>query len=155
MNILVVEDNPQRLRSFGRNLIGARVFAASTETTAKSTMMSYFFDVIFLDHDLHEHGTPLDVAGSGMGVVAEIERRAAAARAKQSNPTLPMVIVHSLNPERAAAMVQRLKRSRIRTYQRASAWNDEGYLAELVHTGWWRAPHREPQDTSAPKSIST
>lgn len=146
MNILIVEDDPNRIRYFRRHLIGAVVDWVKTAVEAAGRLNAQRYDVIFLDHDLHYHGD-LDPTktGNGMQVAYIIAQRAANAYAQQAHPSLPLVIVHSHNPTGSAHIVRHLRQARVPVKQRASAWLDEMHLEELVKYGRWSAPARAPQ----------
>lgn len=52
MKVLVVEDNPERIKAFQRALINHDAFYADTAESASKLIQDNIFELIFLDHDL-------------------------------------------------------------------------------------------------------
>lgn len=52
MNIFILEDDPNRMKIFRRNLIGHTIFHAEHVEDGKKILSSEKVDYIFLDHDL-------------------------------------------------------------------------------------------------------
>jgi CheY-like chemotaxis protein len=61
-NVLVVEDNPNRIEQFSRALVGNHVTFARTAKEGIAKLRMNNTDILFLDHDLGESGTGYDVA---------------------------------------------------------------------------------------------
>lgn len=87
-NVLILEDNKDRMAKFKRRLIGNRVTYARWPREAISHLRSGSIDVLFLDHDLNG---VLEESGPGTGYeVAEWLARNPKFMPKQ-------IILHSLN----------------------------------------------------------
>ena len=90
LNILIVEDNKDRIAAFKRRLVGNNVIFVKQSRDGISRLRAKDIDVLFLDHDLK--GIPFEPSGPGTGYeVAEWLERNPKFRPKQ-------IIVHSLNP---------------------------------------------------------
>lgn len=137
MRVLIIEDSPQRMRHFRRNLIGAEVVIAKTSGDAIQWMSQMSFDVIFFDYDLHiytEHGNP-QKSGTGLGAAAWLRcAYMAEPRAKK-----PLIIVHSLNEGGGEAIYKTLEREGFPTYRHPFAWAEPELLETLVKEGRWAA----------------
>ena len=89
-NILVVEDSPERIRTFKRKLVGNAVTFALSARDGISHLRSGTVDVLFLDHDLKH--VPFEESGPGTGYEVALFL--------SKNPQFmpAQVIIHSLNP---------------------------------------------------------
>jgi len=97
MQILVLEDNPERIAYFKRGLIGHIVYFVKTPREAISHLRSNSIDILFLDHDLAGTGLP---EPSGPGTGYEV-----AAWLEEHSEFLPnKIYLHSLNPNGRARM---------------------------------------------------
>ena len=101
MNILILEDDPARMRKFKMNLIGHIIYHAKTPREAISFLRSKTIDVLFLDHDLAGTGLP-EPSGPGTGyeVAVWLEEH------PEFKPK--QIVLHSLNPSGRARMKQAL-----------------------------------------------
>lgn len=90
MNVLILEDNPERMKQFKRALIGKIIYHAKTPREAIAFLRSNQIDVAFLDHDLGGTGEP-ETPGEDTGWWV--------ARWLKNHPQfMPnQVIIHSLN----------------------------------------------------------
>jgi len=97
MNVLVLDDDNNRLVRFRRGLLNHNVTTATNAKEAIAQLQSHDWDVVFLDHDLGGTGQP---EPSGPGTGWEV------AKWLQDNPKHipPHVIVHSFNPAGAKNM---------------------------------------------------
>ena len=89
MRILVVEDNPERIKKFKRALIGNNVDYTDNAFEGRTLVKRNQYDVIFLDHDLGgESYVPSDHYNTGYQVAKEIQ---------QSQNKSAQIIIHSCN----------------------------------------------------------
>ena len=91
MNIVILEDDPNRIRVFKRNLLGNLVFVTKEPRDAISRLRTGNVDVLFLDHDLGGTGQP-ERSGDDTGYEV--------ARWLERNPKFQpkTIVIHSLNP---------------------------------------------------------
>ncbi len=90
LNILIVEDNRERIASFKRRLVGNNVIFVKQSRDGIARLRAGDIDVLFLDHDLSGTGEP-EPSGERTGYeVAEWLERNPRFQPKQ-------IIVHSLN----------------------------------------------------------
>ena len=105
MNILFLDDNPQRVTRFKRSYPDAAIVTTAMDCIA--AMEKRAFDVVFLDHDLGGQSF-VDSGDSdcGMAVVRWI--------CSPLRPVDPVAlyIVHSRNPQGAAKMGKALRRKK-------------------------------------------
>jgi CheY-like chemotaxis protein len=98
VKVLVLEDDPNRIRCFQQYLIGDVIVIAVTAKAAIESLKNHKFDLIFLDHDLEEkHYTEDALSGTGSEV----------ANFLANNPEISpraTIIIHSLNPVGVARM---------------------------------------------------
>jgi len=89
LNILVVEDDKDRIASFRRRLVGNSVTFVNSARDGISRLRAGDIDVLFLDHDLK--GIPFEPSGPGTGYEV--------AKWLEENPKFrpKQIIVHSLN----------------------------------------------------------
>lgn len=89
MRILILEDDPERVRHFKSGLISHTVFHTDSTKICISKLKDEQWDVLFLDHDLG--GKTLVASGKNTGYEV--------AKWLESNPKFkpPQIIIHSLN----------------------------------------------------------
>ena len=97
MNILILEDDPARIKKFLSKLIGHNVKVTDDARTCIQFLKSGSWDILCLDHDL---GGKINVA-SGNNTGYEVSKWL------ELNPenTPPTVYIHSLNGVGAANML--------------------------------------------------
>ena len=98
MRILILEDDPNRIEIFNKNLVGAEeIYHTEFADVAKSKLEEQNWDVLFLDHDL---GGETYVNPENTNTGSEV------ARWLNQNPDrIPeLVIIHSMNHEAAIGM---------------------------------------------------
>jgi CheY-like chemotaxis protein len=90
LNILIVEDNKDRIEAFKRRLIGNNIIVVKQSRDGISRLRAKDIDVLFLDHDLAGTGEP---EPSGPRTGYEV------AKWLEENPKFQprQIIVHSLN----------------------------------------------------------
>ena len=94
MKIFILEDDPERIKKFRRNLIGHELDITTTVDEGKK-YINKKYDLIFLDHDLGGH----QMVDSGEGTGYELAALIADTVNKNS-----AIIIHSLNHYGASAM---------------------------------------------------
>ena len=94
LNILVVEDDLNRIEIFKKKLRNHKMHFALTAPEAINALTKNEFDLIFLDHDLGGGAYEPSDENSGYGV----------AKFMEAEGTAGDVIIHSLNPAGAANM---------------------------------------------------
>lgn len=97
MRIFVLEDNPYRIKSIQRSLIGHMVMMTSNIANAKRILKDNKFDLIMLDHDLDFVTSDRNI--NGMLIVDYLIE----------HPHTCPIIVHSLNNLARNKMIERLK----------------------------------------------
>lgn len=124
-NILILDDDKERLRAFKQNLVGNALTLVSTAQDAINQLKLYKFAIIFLDFDLDLNGQ-LDIArtGTGMDVVNWMV-------AHKQLFMRDSIIVHSLNPLGGPLMVATLKAAGLHALARPHVWTDTEFLSEL------------------------
>lgn len=99
MKVLFLDDCPNRQKAFRSNVPHARIVATAAELIAE--IQKEVPDVLFLDHDLGgEVYVDSGREDCGMEVVRWMEKNA---------PTIPHVIVHTMNPYAGTEMRERLQ----------------------------------------------
>ncbi len=98
MRILVVEDNPYRIKSIRQALIGKVVDIATTASRGIELFKSKEYDAVLLDHDLGGIENAPSDDSSGYAV----------AQAVAESGKEPFVIIHSCNPAGASRMQDEL-----------------------------------------------
>ena len=98
MNVLIVEDNPDRIKIFRRNLAGSTVVHTDQPKKAIQLLRDKDWDVVCLDHDLHPD-RPYEESGPGTGFEV-------AAWLSENPNRMPRhgVYLHTLNPVGAQNM---------------------------------------------------
>lgn len=115
MNVLIVEDDPKRVKAFRQNLIGCSITHTNDSQEAVTLLMGRDFDVVFLDFDLHEHG-PCQVQGDHV-----VWKAMKCPQCKAGK----LWVVHSLNPLGHAKMIKHLRESKVPCWSWQFAWQDE------------------------------
>lgn len=118
LNILVLDDDQDRLDAFASRLQWHRTVMVKTKEEACAAIDRERFEFFFLDHDL---GGETYVSSyredTGMGVVRHL--------IASKHPRVP-VVVHSLNYGGAQNMAALLRADRWRTLLIPFAWQQEG-----------------------------
>jgi CheY-like chemotaxis protein len=132
MNILLLEDNLDRVKAFRRGLIGSSLHHTDRVSQAVRLLETHApFDVLLLDHDLDQYGGTYETHGDGRDFVRHL---IAAASPRQRQTWL--IYVHSLNAECGAIMVQELRRAGFtHVYREPWLWSDSMALEELAKDG--------------------
>lgn len=125
MSILVVDDNPQRVKKFRDQLIGIPTTNLNTAHAANAWLEDHTPKIIFLDYDLHQHGTPVKQSGSGGNITTWLCHNA-----KRFQHTL--VVIHSLNRDAAQKMLEKLHKNNIATTILPSVWDDPATMYRLI-----------------------
>lgn len=126
MRILFVDDEQYRMDTFLSNAIGSSVTFAYNADSAIEILKRESFDIIFLDHDLApEHyasSHPDDKNGQYL-----------CRKIMEHDIRVPWIIVHSLNPQGAARMIEVLGSFyRSRALYIPMAWK----LFSMTEKGW-------------------
>ena len=119
MRVLVLDDDPARLRAF-KEKHGQDHDICAVETAAEATerlAVGAPWDFVFLDHDL---GGEVFVDSAGKNTGMEVVRHIC-----KVHPTIGFVVVHSLNARAGNEMVAKLR--------------DAGYPAKYMPWAW--EPH--------------
>lgn len=95
MNILILEDDAERIGSFVKKYADHSLTITNNATLAINYLKNDKFDVIFLDHDLG--GKQMDWVEENCGMVV--------AKWISENPIESKIIVHSFNTPRAMTML--------------------------------------------------
>ena len=96
MNVLVLDDSLERLKTFKTNLIGHSVTTVETAKDAINELVQNDYNIVFLDHDLG--GQAFVKSGDGTGFeVAEWLSNHPDRKPKQ-------IVIHSFNPTGAQNM---------------------------------------------------
>jgi len=96
MNVLVLDDNLLRLKTFREKLIGHSVTLVETSKDAISQLMSHEWDFIFLDHDLGGKEMVASCDGTGFEVAEWLSNH--------SDRKPKNIVIHSFNPTGARNM---------------------------------------------------
>ncbi len=110
MRVLVLDDDDIRHEQFKVNLEGHDVVHVHTVEEAGNALAAEKFDLVYLDHDLNDHGyeSKGDTSYGRRELTGfEVARYIAQYLAPQKHPT--KVIVHSWNPPGARMMVAVLR----------------------------------------------
>lgn len=122
--ILILDDDPARHRAFTQGLIGSHTQHTTTVAEFCAALQRQAPSVIFLDHDLADHGTPPEIAGDGL--------QAARFLAGRSRLAKPLVIIHSLNAVGRVRMAACLMPAGFRVLLRPSIWADDTLLSQIA-----------------------
>lgn len=126
MNVLILEDDPDRIKYFKRNLIGhyKAVFdeVADFEYLYKRKDMEW--DVIFLDHDL-DMSNGLDPKENSGSVAVD--------RILENPRTNCYYVIHSANDRCAADMCDRLRKAGLKALRYYGVWYKDDPLAAVSH----------------------
>lgn len=100
--VLFLDDDDNRHRKIRPHLIGCqKIVQVKTATEAISALKCYEFDIVFLDHDLGgEIFVSSDRPDTGMFVAKVIAL---------SRLEIPLIVIHSCNPDGAVRMHDVLK----------------------------------------------
>jgi CheY-like chemotaxis protein len=124
-SILIVDDDPRRIVLFRRGIFGVPVTNIMQARQAIAWLQDHTPGLLFLDYDLHQHGTDIKVSGCGGDVVTWM--------AKEKNRFKhTFVVVHSLNEENSIRMVEKLRRSGITATRMPYIWDKPQDLDRLV-----------------------
>jgi len=98
MKILILEDCPERTKTFQQKLIGNDVVFTTTSKDCIAALESFEFDVLMLDHDLGGKTYVLAGDNTGYGVVKWLV---------QNRDRVPnQIFVHSINRPAAKLMIK-------------------------------------------------
>lgn len=100
MQILILEDDPNRHELFKRKLIGHGLTIAETAAQAIVMLQAYQFDLIFLDHDL---GGETFVSENNKNTGSEVVRWML-----ENCITKAPIVIHSMNDPAASSMMNKL-----------------------------------------------
>ena len=107
LNIVILEDDPNRIEKFKAGLVGNSLFITKEPREAIARLRTKDVNVLFLDHDLGYTGQPeRSGPGTGYEVAVWLER----------NPKFQpkKIIIHSLNPDGQQNMKRALPNAEIR-----------------------------------------
>jgi len=121
MNILVIEDNPSRIRHFRQELIGAATTFTNTAEEGLALIRNRHFDVVFMDHDLEEYGPS---PTKGAIVVREALKCPKCWKKK-------IWIIHSLNEKGNAQMFTSLRKAGACVISWPYAWRNPTLLDQV------------------------
>ncbi len=124
--IIVLDDNPNRHRSFARYLVGHRVKHVHTAAEALGAIDTLRPRLIFLDYNLDEFGTPIEESGTGMDVATWL-----VAHERDLKPT-PLIVVHSLNLAHGPQMAELLIEGGFPVVYHPFAWENEAFLDQMA-----------------------
>lgn len=103
MRILVLEDNPERIKRFRDELRFTKAYVAVNARHAIGLLGDFRFDVVFLDHDLGgEENVESDSKNTGAEVCRWVSMH-------PGNCADTRFIIHSLNPVGAMEMERLLR----------------------------------------------
>jgi CheY-like chemotaxis protein len=125
MSVLIVEDNPERIKLFRQGFIGVSTTVLTTASLALDWLKDHTPKLLLLDYDLHEHGTPIKLSGCGADVARGIVRYA-----KRFERT--MIVVHSLNQQGAARIMKTLNGSNLSASQHPYLWKEPENMERLA-----------------------
>jgi CheY-like chemotaxis protein len=125
MSVLLVEDNPARIKLFQQGFIGTSMAVLTQADLAISWLKDHTPKLILLDYDLHEHGTPIKLSGSGGDVVKYMARYAK--RFERS-----LVVIHSLNRIGAGKMSKHLKNHNLTPSMHPHLWLEPENMERLA-----------------------
>lgn len=124
--ILILDDNPNRHRSFARNLVGHPKKHVHTAPETIAALEQHAPSLLFLDFDLDQFGRSIEEVGTGLDVadflISNVQDFAPQTR----------VVVHSLNPLGADEMVRRLMAAGYSVQYAPHAWENEAILEQLA-----------------------
>lgn len=124
-SVLILEDNPARVRSFRQNIIGIPITNLSTAPQAIAWLSDHTPNLLFLDYDLDQFGVDARIAGHGSDVAAWMSKHA-----KQFAHAL--VVIHSLNEDGSTRMCDRLKSVGIAAMRFPFVWEKPADLDRLT-----------------------
>ena len=125
MSVLIIEDNPERIKLFRRGFIGISTSVLTTASFALDWLKDHVPKLLLLDYDLHEHGTPIKLSGCGADVA-----RGMARYAKRFERT--MIVVHSLNPIGARRILKTLQGGNLSASMHPNLWKEPENMERLA-----------------------
>ena len=126
--VLILDDDPERHRLFRRGLVGTGVHIKAVDTAADAIdwLRENVPDFMFLDHDLSDHGVPIEVAGTGMDVARYLLEHVSRFRDTST------IVVHSLNPVYGIDMVRCLSLALFHVTSYPFIWQEPETLEATV-----------------------
>ena len=126
-NILILEDDPERMKKLRQFVIGYSHIWCKTSTEAINALKGQKVHWVMLDHDLadeHYIKSPDDyiLAGTGQDTADWIAA---------FKPDIRGVIIHSLNPVGSMNMKRVLERVNIHTIHKPGIWN-MGHISAYI-----------------------
>jgi len=111
MNVLILEDDPERMKLFKVMFVRDQMDHAPNAKQAKEFLSQNQYDLVMLDHDLNDKhlANPDNMNHEGTG------QDVAKFMARMKNPP-PFAFVHSWNPPGAKAIAKILKEADINHY---------------------------------------
>lgn len=125
MSVLIVEDNPERIRLFRQGFIGVSTTVITDAPMAIGWLKDHTPNLILLDFDLHEHGASRFVAGCGLDVARFLARWAARFRKT-------LILIHSLNRTGAEKMLKVLKNKELMASLHPFLWDEQKTMERLT-----------------------
>ena len=125
MSALLVEDDPDRIKLFRRGFIGTSMSVLTRADLAISWLKDHTPKLILLDYDLHEHGTPIKLSGTGRDVAKYM-----AGFAKRFERTL--IIIHSLNEIGAGKIESTLTNHGLSASKHPRLWKEPENMDRLA-----------------------
>ncbi len=124
MNILILEDNKHRIKSFRANLIGHSICVFDQipdfEYTYKRKDMKW--DIVFLDYDLDESGNYDYEKNNGLKAVECIVE----------NKKDALYVVHSANDITAPVMLAALRNAGLKSIRYYGCWQNDDLVQDLA-----------------------
>lgn len=105
--IFLLDDSMKRLQRFQRLFQPHEIVHSASAQEANEILAEQQFDLILLDHDLHEHDTNWIASGTGLEVAEFL-----GSANSPNNETL--IVVHSMNPSGVDKMLAALQTRRVR-----------------------------------------
>jgi CheY-like chemotaxis protein len=133
MNVLIVEDDLNRMVQFRQNLIGTSVKFVWSVKDAITEIQTGKYDVIFLDYDLDLRGEPRKSIEAVLHV-----------RNCQKCMKRPIWIVHSLNEQGGADLMQALKPTARGILRAPWAWQHDDLKEQIekLHRSFTAGPFK-------------
>lgn len=125
MSMLVVEDNPSRIRLFRRGFIGVCITTVNTSDLAISWLNGHTPSLICLDYDLDQFGISRSESGTGQDVARFIAR-------EHKRFARTLIIVHSLNEVWAPKMVALLRSKGLTASRHPNLWEESRNMELLA-----------------------
>jgi CheY-like chemotaxis protein len=125
MSVLIIDDDRARIKQFRQHLHGFPTTDLSRAGDGIKWLEDHAPKLIFLDYDLHEHGTSRAESGCGKDVASWIVRHP-----KQFAHTL--IVIHSLNSAGAEKMHAMFVKVGITSTKIPFAWQRPADLDRLL-----------------------